>query len=136
MINPLRITLSNNVPYENPTIYSKSNGDQWPDPIPDLFEDAQVVIVSKDGHLVLPDYQIVLVHLSKARPKHSDLAFQVKRIRLSDDQVYENCQILPKEEWARFGIPMIFRDFEQLVFTCRDGTFVTSDYNVMDIRYR
>ena len=56
MIKVLRVTLANNVPYEAPTMFLASMGDSFPDGVPNIFEDAQVVLVCKDGRFVLPDF--------------------------------------------------------------------------------
>ena len=134
MIKALRVTVAGDTPYENVTIYDRHD-DQSSLGVPDWFEDAQMVITCKDGVFVLPDYNVITIHMKKGRMRPPEGSIRVKWIMLSFDVGYGDCHIVPKDKWEGLGIPQFFRDFEQLVFIAREGLFITSDYNVRLIRY-
>lgn len=134
MIKAVRITIAGNVPYEKVKIYPYNQ--TQPYGLINIFEDSQLAFECKDGKFVLPDYQVIMVQLRKGKVAVPSGSFKVVRIRLSGDISYNDCYVVPKSEWYKLDIPMIFRDFEQLVFTCKEGLFITSDFNVQDIRYQ
>lgn len=134
MIKAIRVTLSGNVPYEGVKIYPYDS--EGPSDLINIFEDSQLAFECKDGKFVLPDYQVIVAQLRKGRVPVPSGSFKVIRIRLHDDISYNDCSIVPKEQWTKLGVPQLFRDFEQLVFICKEGLFVTSDFNVRDIRYK
>ena len=132
MVDALRIVITGNIPYEHVKIYSQFLG--GPMPAPDLFEDSQLVFTCKHGKFVLPDYAIRVIQLhnrTKVRPP--DTALRVKRILLSDDLNYQDCHIIKQEDYGRFGVPQIFREYEQLTFLCKDGLYITPDFQVQYI---
>lgn len=134
MLKAIRILISGNVSYEDVTIYS--NEDQKALPIPNLFEDSQIIVTCKCGNFIITDYQIVQVHVRKGRIRPPDGCFKILRIRLSDDIQHGISYIVPPEKWDQLGIPMLFRDFEQFVFMNKEGIFITTDFNVLDIRWK
>jgi len=131
MIKALRITVDN-TPYENITIYESH--EHYKFNIPNLFEDSQFIFRCRDGLFVLPDYQIMVIHVHKRHISIPSECFRAKWIMLCSDISYGNCHIVPQSRWNDLGIPKLFRDFEQLVFISHEGLFITCDYNVRLIR--
>lgn len=130
MVKALRLTLHNNIPYERVTIYSNYMGDVIN--APQIFEDAQLLFECKHGRFIVPDYNIILIQLHN-RKITSPNSFRVSRILLSSDLNFQNCNIIQQQHYADCGVPQIFREYEQLSFTCNDGLFVTTDFNVQVI---
>lgn len=126
MIKALRITLTGSIPYERVTIYSHYLGDSMP--APNLFEDSQLVFTCTHGTFVVPDYNIRLIQLHNRRTRAPDNAIRVKRILLADDLNYQDCYIVHQADYERYGIPQVFREHEQIAFICKDGLFLTPDF--------
>lgn len=131
MIKALRINLAGNIPYEHVTIYSTFLGS--PMPAPDLFEDSQLVFTCKHGKFVVPDYNVNIVQMHNRRVRAPDGSLRVKRILLAYDLNYQDCYILKQEDYAKYNIPQVFREYEQLTFICKDGLFITTDFKVQTI---
>lgn len=131
MVKALRITVAGDVPYEQVTIYSHYLGDS--SQAPDLFEDAQLVFTCKHGKFVVPDYNVTLVQLRTGRIAPPDDCIRAKRILLWGDLNYQDCYIIQQADYAKYGIPQIFREYEQMTFICKDGLFITTDIQVKNI---
>lgn len=127
MIKALRITISGGAPHENAILYTREEQQGL---VPDLFEDSQVVFDSKMGRFVLPDYNIILIHLRRAPVTPPQGAFRVKRINLVYDLIYQDCYVVTPDLYAAAGVPQIFRENEQLVFMNREGVFIAPDFQV------
>lgn len=135
MIKALRITLDGNVVYQNVEIYNYDSGMSLG--IPDIFEDSQLAMRCKPhGVFVLPDYSVKLVQIHNHRMRAPEGSFRVKRILISGDLNYQDCYIVNSTNYSNVGAPQIFRDYEQLVFICKDGLFVTPDFQVQYIHVR
>ena len=134
-VEALRITLTGQVVQEHVKIYSHFLGGGMP-PHEDLFEDSQLIIVCKHGVFAVPDYDVVLVQLHNRRVRAPDDAYRVKRILLSYDLNYQDCYIIRQKDYSRYGVPQIFREYEQLTFICKDGVFVTTDFQVQYVHLR
>tara|TARA_R100001244_G_scaffold25113_4_gene25552 strand:+ start:12702 stop:13106 length:405 start_codon:yes stop_codon:yes gene_type:complete len=134
MIKAVRLVLHGNLSYENVSILPLE--EQGHLGLPDLFEDSQIVFTCKDGKYILPDYQIILIHLKTGRTRVPDGSFKTVRIRLQENITHEASSIVPKSEWASLGVPQVFRNFEQFVFVNKEGIFITTDYNVRDVRFK
>lgn len=133
MINALRIILSGSIPQERVKVYSHFMGDDMP--TPDFFEDSQLVIECKQGTFVVPDYNVILIQLHCRFMRNPD-GYRVARILLSDDLNYQDCYIIQPENYGKYGIPQVFREYEQLAFCCKDGLFITPDFQVQYIHMR
>lgn len=131
MIKALRVTLTGNLPYEKVEILNAQ--EQANLPFPNIFEDAQFVFRCKQGIFTLPDYNVRVIQLRTGKLAVPGATF-VKRILLQDDLNYQNCYIIDSKDYARFGIPQIFREYEQLAFTCKDGVFIISDFQVRSMQ--
>ena len=134
MVKALRITLSGNIPQENVTIYSHYLGGEMP--APDFFEDSQLVLTCKHGKFVVPDYNVDLIQLHNRRVHPPEDAYRVKRILLSGDLNFQDCYIIRQKDYVKYGVPQIFREYEQLTFICKDGLFVSTDFKVQHIHLR
>lgn len=135
MIDALRITLSGMIPYEHVKIYSHFLGSTMP-PHEDLFEDAQLIFTCKHGKFAVPDYNVILVQIHNRKIRAPDDAYRVKRILLSYDLNYQDCYIIRQKDYGRYDVPQIFREYEQLTFICKDGIFVTTDFQVQYVQLR
>ena len=131
MVKAVRINLQGNITYQDVTIYSTFLG--GPMPPPNFLEDSQLVFTCKHGKFMIPDYNVILVqmHTRKIRPPKD--SYKVKRILLSYDLNYQDCYIIRQEDYAKLGIPQIFREFEQLAFVCKDGLFISTDTQIQTI---
>jgi len=127
MIEVLRITLGYNSTYERVQILNRE--EQTALGIPDLFEEAQIVLKDKSGTYILPDYKIQAIQYCRHCPPVRDLPM-VKRIALMGDLLYQDCYIIPPELYGKYGIPQIFRGDEQFVFCCKDGIIIVPDYSI------
>ena len=134
-VEALRITLTGQVVQENVKIYSHFLGGGMPHH-EDLFEDAQLVLTCKHGKFAVPDYNVVLVQLHNRRVRAPDDAYRVKRILLSYDLNYQDCYIIRQKDYSKYDVPQIFREYEQLTFICKDGLFITTDFQVQYIHLR
>ena len=135
MIEALRITVAGGVPYEKVTIYNHQ--EQMELGIPDLFEDSQIVFTCKDGTFIIPDYKVVLIQLNRSRPPAvtRDLDF-VKRLLLDEDLNYADCYVVPQRKYDSYGIPMVFKEFEQISFFNKEGCFILPDYSISCVRFK
>lgn len=135
MIKALRITLTGNIPYEHVEIFNYDSGDNLG--VPNIFEDSQLVFRCKPhGVFVLPDYSVRVVQIHNRRVRAPDGSLRIKRILLAGDLNYQDCYIVDPSRYADIGAPQVFRDYEQLVFICKDGLFVTPDFQVQYIHVR
>ncbi len=132
MIKALRITLSGSVPYEHVTINSHFLSDSMSEP--NIFEDSQLVVTCKHGKFILPDYSVLLIQIHNHRLKYPKNALKSKRILLSNDLNYQDCYIINQEDYGKYDIPQVFREYEQLSFMCKDGLFITTDFQVQYIQ--
>jgi hypothetical protein len=132
MVEALRLTLVGNIPHERVKIYSHFLDGHTP--APNIFEDSQLVFTCKEGKVVVPDYSVIIIHLHKKRLNAPDSAVRVKRILLSEDINYQDCYIINQSDYARYGVPQIFREYEQLTFIVKgEGLFITTDFQVQKI---
>lgn len=129
MIKALRITLTGMIPFEHVEINSHFLDGVMPHH-EDIFEDAQLMFTCKHGKYMVPDYNVVLIQMHNKRTTPPDDAYRVKRILLSYDLNYQDCYIVRQKDYDRYGIPQVFREFEQLTFICKDGLFITTDFQV------
>lgn len=130
MIKAHRITLDGNIPLEDASILTE--GDLENSGILPYFEDAQIVIRNKDGTFVLPQYKIVLIQLNTSTKKiQPPRARRVKRIMIKGNLAFSPACVVNPGEHNSVGVPSIFRTYEQFVFACNDGLFITTDFNVI-----
>lgn len=130
MVKALRVTTSGEIPFEHVEIYTS---DDYQD-APNIFEDSQIMLKTKDGSYLVPDYNILLIQLRTGKPYIPSYAHRVSRILLAWSLNFQDCYIINQEDYDRYGIPQIFKDYEQLAFICKDGLFITPDYNVYYIK--
>jgi hypothetical protein len=128
MIEALRITLSGAATYEHVKVYSHFMGSTLP-AHEDMFEDSQLIFTCKHGKFAVPDYNVVLIQLHNRRVNARN-AYRVKRILLAQDLNYQDCYIIRQGDYGRYGVPQVFREYEQFAFACKDGLFVTNDFQV------
>lgn len=131
MINILRVTLAGAIPYEKIRWYSLAEQEELE--LIDIFEDSQVYFECLHGSYVVPDYNIRIAHLQNTPINPPKDAVKLKRLLLFDDLNYQNCWLISPEYWDFYQIPLLFKEFEQLVFSCKDGVFVTQDHQVQCI---
>lgn len=134
MIKALRMTLSGGIPHERVTIYSHYLDNGYT-PAPNLFEDAQLVFTCKSGKFVVPDYAVILIQMhNKTRVTPPEGAVRVKRIILSEDLNFPDAYIIPQHCYGKYGVPQIFREYEQMTFLTKDGLYITTDFQVQLIQ--
>ena len=135
-VEALRITLTGMIPFEHVKINSHFLDGQMPTH-EDLFEDAQLLFSCKHGKYVVPDYNVILIQMHNKRTRVPPVdAYRVKRILLSYDLNYQDCYVIRQKDYHKYGIPQIFREYEQLTFVCKDGLFITTDFQVQYIQLR
>ena len=131
MITVEHVTLAGNMTFEKVRLFTanevKSNG------LPMHFEDATILLENNEGNLLLPSYNILLVRISSARTKVSH-SMKVRRISISGSLLYSDCFLVNPKKHKEAGVPLIFRPYEQFSFACKDGLFVTTDFNVQAVQ--
>ncbi len=129
MIRAARITIAGNIPFEDVTILEPHEATNAG--VKNYFEDAQILIKSKDGLFILPKYRISLIHLSRKARAPKGMCTKFKRVSLSGNMTYCPAYVVHPGRHTEIGIPNIFKSYEQFNFFCSEGLFVTSDFNVM-----
>lgn len=119
---------SSSITYQNAEILDKS---EWGSDVPDLFEDSQIVFRCDKKTFVLPDYNIYLIQIRGGRVNVPAGARRVSRILVAGDLNYSDCYLVSPDMYDSLGVPQIFRPYEQFVWICKDGLFVTVDFNVV-----
>ena len=123
------LTISGDMVFENVKIFDREESIRKG--YGDYFEDAQIVFSCKEGTFVMPSYNIQLIRLSKTKTMlPTQLSHRVKRITISGNISYENCMVLKSGKHEEANIPLIFAPYDQFVFSCKDGTFITIDFSV------
>lgn len=126
-----RLTVAYGLPYENATILSIE--DERTLGVPNWFEEEQISFTtSKDGLITIPERNLIVVHLN-GRTTAPTGSVNALRITLEYELVYPNIYIIDPAHYEKLGIPMIYHQPKQFVFVCSEGTFVTHDYNVVQL---
>lgn len=131
MINALRVTIAGNIPLENAEILT--NEEQKNLNIKNYFEDAQIAIKCKEGTFVLPEYKITFILIRtnlKARKIRPDIARKVKRLSIAGNMSVSPAWVVHPDKHKDIGVPQIFKPYDQFVFACDDGLFVTTDFQI------
>jgi hypothetical protein len=103
--------------------------------LPEYFEDAQIMFRTPvDGTIITPSYSIMLAWLSVSDILPDKYARIVPRITLGGNITHSPAKILDPGMSEAAGIPWIFNQLEQFVFSCQQGTFITTDFNVIQIQ--
>lgn len=123
------MTVAGDYPVANVRIYSKE--ESYKMGMQDYFEDAQLLIECPEGRFLVPSYQITLIRVTSHRTKFRKGLFRPSnRVWIAGNLTYGPCGVLLPGKHAEAGVPLIFRPFEQFSFVCKDGLFVTTDFNV------
>lgn len=124
-----RLILSGDLVYENVELIESHPS------LPKYFEDAQVMFHTPiDGTIIAPSYSIMLAWMSIVDILPDDCSRIVPRITLGSNITHSPAKILDPGMSERAGIPWIFNPVEQFVFSCQQGTFITTDFNVIQIQ--
>jgi hypothetical protein len=128
-----RIILSGDLVYENVEIIYRGEKDQAQ--LPEYFEDAQVTFrTAVDGSIIAPSYSIMLAWFSVEDVLPDEHSREVSRITLGGNITHSPAKILDPGMSEEVGVPWIFNEVEQFVFSCQQGTFITTDFNVIQIQ--
>jgi len=101
------------------------------DGVPKLFEQhTRAFYCGKELYLV-PDYRIVHCCIQKGKVRPPRDGIFIKQLTLNYEITHENVTVIPEDQYARFGIPMVFDKMKQLAFMTKEGIWVTSDIQVI-----
>jgi hypothetical protein len=129
MIPVEQMTVAGDYTVSNVKIYNRE--ESYKMGIQDYFEDAQLLIECPEGRFLLPSYQITIIRITSHRTKlKKNLCRFSTRVWITANLTYGPCNVLFPNKHTEAGVPLIFRPFEQFSFACRDGLFVTTDFNV------
>lgn len=128
MIEVLRLTIGTNLVYHKAQILGNTKL------VPNFFENANFVFKCRDGIRSSPYYNISIIELDAIQRKVPD-GIKATRISVSFDLTYENVVIIPNKLYDKYDIPLILPQYDQLVFTNKEGTYITSDYQVNFIHF-
>lgn len=145
MIYAHTISLAQGISYDN--VYIAEEADLETYNIPKIFPTHERVDMVWDGAIVFwYSDKMIISHASNVRTIKIDTHkrkfpqpdnIQFIRLVLNGDIVYENGVLLNNKYHEECGIPTLFADehdiFDQIVFTCADGVFVTHDINICTI---
>ena len=98
--------------------------------IPKIFDDGFVCFRCPDGTFITSDYEISLIQLWIGKQSVPDDALFFKRLTVSGENVSQNVYVYPQHRYEEYGIPLIFPLLSQFAFSCKEGMFITSDYNI------
>jgi len=133
MVKVIRLSLAAGQTYENVNIYlpHEQVGD-----IPNHFEDAQLVFRDNIDTYIVPIYQVRLIQLNKHNRRFpSDISYRYSHIALYGDLTFGPIWALSSADALnKANIPVFHEAYEQFTFACNDGTFVTTDFNVIQIK--
>lgn len=126
------VSLSGDLSHENVPFFEKSDYERLG--ITPYLND-QTCVFEADGKIIQThQYNINLIKLdSRARTSNTP----VELIIIINEMKYDNSYIIPKEDWEKQGIPIIFKEHEnltsQFVWSNYSGTYIALNYNVLNI---
>jgi len=127
-----RITITGEVTIGNAQIFSLKESIEKG--FKNYFEEAQLMVKSAEGTHLLPSYTINLILLDKKRTKFNPkISRKFQRITISGNMSYNNCWVLDPGKHKEANVPLIFQKYEQFTFACKDGLYITSDFNITAI---
>lgn len=119
------VTLCNGAIYDNVTIHDAVNH-------PNIFEDYTVVIGHSNNIFYVHETNISIIHLNKFEFDCPN-CIEFSHIVMLDDTIYGPGRIIPARLYAEYDIPTVCIGHSQLVFTCKDGTLIAPDINVISV---
>lgn len=136
MFQAQSISLCQGISYDN--VWIAEQPDYITYNIPQVFATHPVVFWHQDKMCISHASNVRVIKLDSIKrkfPQPENIAFS--RIVMNGDIVYESGSILHQKYYIDNGIPLLFQDehkiFEQLVFNCSDGTFITHDINICTV---
>jgi len=126
-IKVARITIDGDKIHQNVTIYQGEELKR----IPNFFEDSDFAFRSHQGLYVLPYYNVTLIQLDTVPRKLHNDGIKLVRLSLSSDISFQNAMLIPMELYGKYGIPIIFPKTDQFAFCDIQGTWISSDYQVV-----
>jgi hypothetical protein len=127
MIRALRMTVGTNLSFDKVEIFEEHERSM----VPNFYEDANFVFRTKDGVRSVPYYNISIIELDNIqRSITPDEGVALIRISIAFDLSYGPATIIPHELYDKYNIPIILPVADQLVFTTKEGTYITSDYQI------
>lgn len=99
------------------------------------FEERSVFFICEGQMIEVHQFNINLIKLDSI----SRVSGPQFEIVVGDDLRYPNSYIIPKEEWVKKGIPILFNDLNhwgQFVFSDIEGTYWTLDSTILMISCR
>jgi len=125
MIQAHRITVGWDLTFERISILEADDKTKYPN----FFEDSNFVFSAPDGIRSLPYYNITIIELDKVCRTVQE-GVKVTRISVGGALSYGPATIIPSQYYAKYGIPVVLPLSDQFVFSTKEGTYITSDYNI------
>jgi hypothetical protein len=129
MFEAEHVSLGPGQSYQNCTVLQDADYEAYG--IPKLFGDLTFAFFSQNRCMILNQWNLRVVRLSK-QPQGSGRPFQ--RLVLDRDITYRDGAIIPIEQYADLGIPLIIADeLVQMAWTCPDGLMFSHQANVVSL---
>ena len=128
MIKALRMTIGTNLSFDRVEIFEGHERSM----VPNFYEDANFVFRAKDGGVrSVPYYNISVIELDNIQRKITVRdGVALVRISIAYDLSYGPAIIIPHDLYDKYNIPLLLPVTDQLAFTTKEGTYITSDYQV------
>lgn len=127
MFKALLLSLNDGQSYKNVQICEEPDFEKYN--ITKLFGQLTSCFYADRKCTLLHNWSIALIHLNK---DHIKSGIYTERLVLEGSVSFDKVTIIEHADLLKYGIPEYFAVDEQCqcTFSCREGTFITSPYNV------
>jgi hypothetical protein len=138
MFNAELVSLSRGQSYRHVDVLEPKDFDSYGVPAP--FGDRTIAFFAADQLIMVHPWGVRIIWYDRT-PRTGNNGITIDRILIDGDVSYENCVLLSREDWLSLGLPNVFHgpnmgpsdDLDQIVFSCRDGTIITHDANIVSL---
>lgn len=135
MFSAQLVSLSGGQSYSDVNVFQDDDIEKYDLPTP--FESWTSVFSADNKCIIAHHWQVLLIQISNERMLAGPLSLSINRLILVNDVVYEDVKLIHQDQWLAKGIPAYFEKINgiagQLVFTCKEGTFLTHDNNCVSM---
>lgn len=135
MFDALLVSQSDGQSYNNVRIFEEQ--DLIEHNIPKIFEEWTCCMMADNQLIISHMWKMRVIQIDFPRKLAGPKSITVDKLVLDGNILYEDIKLLDADYWQSQDIPYYFRPWNniahQMVFTNKDGTFITHDTNVVGL---
>lgn len=135
MFNAQLVSQSDGQSYSDVLVFEEQ--DLKDNNIPNIFEEWTCCMIADQQLIISHMWKMRVIKIDEHRKVTGSNSILIDKLVLDGNIVYEDVKLLDAEYWLSSNIPYYFRPWgniaHQMVFTNRDGTFITHDTNVVGL---